>query len=270
MHKIKGKYVILIGRRQPAHQGHLDCILDVWNQGAIPVIFLGSANDSANLNYNPIDNPLTKDQLIRQMEFLAKQEGFEDSKIITIADFGNAKLWVREVVDLIEKNFPNRNLNQFLFHFFPKKNQKNDLKKDIKPLNFYVDIFQEYGIEPLIFVGNEESKNLTSSDFRNKNVNSIDFGKVNGENKIPYRSQIIDFANDARRKNNKNGFTEILSNIDVTMMDLTLNRLVEECGFMPDQIKELVKKDKNFVFEELSSSIHFFIAQTIKSHCKDD
>ncbi|MFT6258673.1 MAG: nicotinamide mononucleotide adenylyltransferase [Rickettsiales bacterium] len=248
---IEKKYTILIGRRQPAHQGHLDCVLDAVESGAIPVIFLGSANDSKNFYYDPISNPLTPKQLTQQMEFIAEKEGLKDFKIIELADFGNPQLWVRAVVDLLKKHFPQENLNQFSFHFFPKENQKKNSNKNIKTLDFYVDAFEKYAIKSLIFAGHEESKNLNSADFRIKNVNSENFGKIKGKNKIPYRSQIINLANQARTENQQRGFTQILKNIDVTMFDLSLNRLIKECGLTMEILNDLSENKEIFTLNEL-------------------
>ncbi|MFT7086700.1 MAG: nicotinamide mononucleotide adenylyltransferase [Rickettsiales bacterium] len=264
---MKNKFVILIGRRQPFHLGHFDCVKNVLKAGGIPLIFIGSSNDISNKNYNPLDNPLNLNQSIEQLEFIMRDRlGLVKNqyKIISISDFNSSESWSKKLVSLLNENFPNEKMDRFLFHFFPKPEENKKITPDsfevIKNLSAYVSKFQAHGIEPIIFDGTAQNRNLSSTKYRQidlRTSNEVDLDNV------PYLTRIIELAENARRNSN---FSEVFvaNQIPLTMLDLTLDRLKNELDIDLDNILKTTKEDlfygkRRFCFGELFSATEDFL-----------
>jgi hypothetical protein len=162
---------ILVGRRQPAHQGHIEQIKDVINKGGMPILFIGSINEKNSEYYNPALNPLNKEQSVRQLEIILEKENVTNYKIITIEDVGNSQIWTENLIKKLQEEFSNYNPQEFRFHYFPKKHQNGA----VDSLEKCAEIFQKKGIEPNIFLGTKEGRNLHSSHFRQIPINSAEF-----------------------------------------------------------------------------------------------
>lgn len=227
------KHYIMLGRRQPLHLGHLNQIRDVANRGGFAVIFIGSVNDVSNKFYNPLQNPLNLEESIMQLNIVLEKEKVSDYKIIPIRDFGEDEPWLNFIVNAVRENFPDVLIKDVYFHFFAK-NSKED--ETFKTLDKYASMFQEKGIEPVIFEGNQQSNNLSSSHFRKVAIDTKEFSE------LPAANYLRDLILKAREENKKIFGSLIGDNLPMTMLDLSLKRLVLERGVDAEKFgKEVVE-----------------------------
>lgn len=236
------KHYILLGRRQPLHLGHVNQILDVAGQNGFAIIFIGSINEVDNPFYNPLQNPLNLEQSITQLEIVLKKFLIKDYKIIPIQDFGVDEPWLNCITNSVKENFPDVLTKDVYFHFFAK-NSKED--ETFKTLDKYVVMFQERGIEPAIFEGNQQSNNLSSSYFRKLSVNEDEFSN------LPTADYLRDLVLKARVENKKIFGNLIGDELPLTMLDLSLRRLVLERGIKKEQFRSVSNISE---FEEVLKS----------------
>ncbi len=240
--KTEQKYHILLGRRQPAHIGHVHQLHDVVKNGGFPVIFIGSVNDVTNPFYNPLQNPLDLAESETQLKIILENEGILDYKIIPIKDFGDDEPWLNFIIESSRKSFPEAPINNFYFHFFAK-NSKAD--ETFKTLDKYVSMFQERGIEPAIFAGQEESSNLSSSHFRKLPIDNDEFLT------LPAAGYLSGLAYEARKENNAAGFRGLINYLPITMLDLSLKRLIQDHKITPEYLEEINNGKRIVNVEEL-------------------
>ena len=60
--------IVNIGRRQPFHRVHLDCVTEIEQAGFPQLLVQGSVNEPSNPAYNPLKNPFTYSQSKTQIE----------------------------------------------------------------------------------------------------------------------------------------------------------------------------------------------------------
>jgi NH3-dependent NAD+ synthetase/predicted amidohydrolase len=137
------KYALLVGRRQPLHQGHLHTIRKNREAGFIPLIIIGSSNTAFKTNgfcdtlFDPIRNPLTPTQQREQIRLALPdyREGV-DYLMVEYPDLGHNERWCRGLVDLLQggiaihQRYPNL-LGETFFHFIGKP--EDAIKKDSLP-----------------------------------------------------------------------------------------------------------------------------------------
>lgn len=212
------KYGISVGRRQPMHMGHLYCIKDIVKAGLIPVIFIGSANDSANKYYNPAKNPLNIKQQYEQLKIVLEKEKISDYHIIPIADIGDMDKWTTKVIELLDEKIGQGVHKKAVIHYIAKKSDADNLRGDIKSLTAYSDIFAQKSLKTWQSYNVDSNlDNLNSTNYRYMDVSGAEFLA------LPAGKFIADIAQKAR-ENNK------ISGIAVTMADIALERYCSDMG----------------------------------------
>jgi bifunctional NMN adenylyltransferase/nudix hydrolase len=124
MNKNKVKYGVFIGRFQPLHAGHLNSINKIVEQGLIPVILIGSAQERGTEK-----NPLS---FVERRNLIEK----EIPNVITrpLKDFKSNEDWAKNVIHTLWSI--SHNIKEFTFFFHNKEEDKYDFTyKDIKYKN---------------------------------------------------------------------------------------------------------------------------------------
>lgn len=217
-------YGISVGRRQPMHRMHVDCIREMHAAGLKPVIVIGSTNASTNPYFNPLENPLTEAQQRQQIDIAMRQAGIEDYTLVSLPDLGDMHDWNNSLRYLLKANgIP---LEQCVSHFRAKMADAV-ATGDIQPLGAGKKEALAQGFHVW------ESFNQNRADDA---VSSRDFRLVNVED--PAVRQQMDhtlatpayIAEEARQARQRNPDASLLQDVPITMLDLTLDRLRKECG----------------------------------------
>lgn len=130
------RFGVSIGRRQPMHRVHLDCIREIVDAGLRPIIMVGSVNTADSPLYDPIRNPLNFEQQKEQLKLATPHIDYE---ILPIADVGDLQKWCAQVVALLGDK-----LTQSVMHYRAKREDKNGL---IEPLSASEVVFAGLGLK---------------------------------------------------------------------------------------------------------------------------
>ncbi len=247
------KYGLSIGRRQPFHNVHLDCIKEIIEQDLILIIINGSANKLDNPNYNPYLNPLSPEQQTKQIKnvFAANKISNEHYKILDLEDCSNSKVWVKSLVNLLIKS--GINPHQTVMHYRTKADDKNISKNStIKPLDNYRKSIIATGISIWRSVNKNKFYDcISATPMRTANLEAK---RKKYKGVMLDKNYILQLAKQARV------FNPELGSLPITMLDLTLNRfkidkkITAEAifkGKIPKSIKGLDSKLKNFIQNQL-------------------
>lgn len=132
------RYGVSIGRRQPMHRVHVDCIREIVDAGLKPIIMVGSVNNACSPFYDPIRNPLNFEQQKEQIRIALP---FVDNpEIVPLPDVGNLQLWCESVVALLGNR-----VSESLIHYRAKRLDK--VVGAIEPLSASEKIFAELGLK---------------------------------------------------------------------------------------------------------------------------
>lgn len=87
------KSVLVVGRWQPFHLGHLRLLRSAFRLGERVIIAIGSSNESRTAR-----NPLTAKERAEMIRRVLSAEGVEKERytIVPVRDFGNDVLWLGE------------------------------------------------------------------------------------------------------------------------------------------------------------------------------
>jgi len=95
--KAKRVVVLVVGRWQPFHLGHLDLVRRAIREYGDIILGIGSSNKS-----NTWENPFTLNERIIMILSCLKAEGlFDRVTIVPIPDVGNDVLWLKQVEDML-------------------------------------------------------------------------------------------------------------------------------------------------------------------------
>lgn len=216
------KYGISIGRRQPMHKMHLECIKEISECGLFPVIIIGSANRGNNFLYNPIENPLNEKQQRIQISNALNNANINDFKILALPDMGDIECWVASVHNLLKEN--SINPNKSVCHYRSKEDKivkhNSNLVKPMKSSNealirYGISVWESYNLNP------EEMNFISASFFRQ--IDLFDHKNIDLMEKYLVDPYFIRQISISARNNNPN--KDLLKNIPITMLDLSLDSL---------------------------------------------
>lgn len=212
------KYGITIGRRQPMHIMHLDCIQEIAKAGLHPVIVIGSSNTAEDAIFNPLDNPLTEAQQREQIDNVMAASGIKDYTVLALKDVGSPEFWVGSLSKLLHDN--GISSRQSVSHFRTKSTDK--ASGVIVPLQDTQEMSLHYGIS-LWQSQNRGARNsaLSATPFRTMALEAPENQEVL-RNTLVAPDYIRGIASTARADNPD---AELLRAVPVTMLDLTLQRM---------------------------------------------
>jgi len=207
-------YGVSVGRRQPMHLAHLDCIKEIFDEGLVPVIVIGSDNLPENPFYNPIKNPLDIAQMKEQIK-IAMKSVTDNYKIVSIPDFGDSKKWSAKLADILKENEIEPSKSEV--HFRKKLSDSAFFDTEIKPLSEYQQDLTSNGMNIWIsYNKNKELDNYNSSDFRTMDIYLLKNSKA-----LVAPEYIFDLAIKAREKNQTK---TSVKNTPISMLDISLAR----------------------------------------------
>lgn len=221
LEKLQIKFALSIGRRQPMHIAHLDCLREISMYRLHPIIIIGSANQPTNKFFDPFKNPLTIKQQKIQLEVALQKIKVEKFTIFEIEDNESSEIWLNSIIESLKKI--GIKPDETVMHY-RTKNENIDNKTLIKPLSSYEKLFQTNSIA--VWESYNKSKlydKLNSTYFRTFNIESAAFLDEKSNLVAPeYISEQIFQARSANPDKNK------LYNLPLTMLDLSLIRLLRE------------------------------------------
>ena len=248
------KYMIAMGRRQPAHVGHIATLKKIMDEGMFLIVGVGSTNTAEKANglpepketFNPISNPLTFEQQKEQIKraFPDKVEG-RDYIIVDFPDLNDNPVWCKKVVDstkrAIEINgrYPDIS-KEVAWHWIGKPEDKKTKKPDgtIALEYYWDDTFRETSF-PVLFDQPHEGIGLHLSA---RQLRPLDLNNLTEEQKAKFADweYIRDLANKARENNPGKA---LLERLPVTMFDLTLERLAKEKKITTKDVAEQAERE---------------------------
>lgn len=212
------KYGISIGRRQPMHIMHLDCIQEITEAGLHPVIVIGSSNTADDSIFNPLENPLTEAQQREQIRLAMAKVGIKDYTVLSLKDVGSPEFWVGSLSKLLHDN--GISSRQSVSHFRSKSTDRD--KAGIVPLKDTQEMSLHYGISLWQSHNRCASQDgYSATPFRTMPLDAPESQRELRETLV-VPDYIRGIASSARADNPD---LALLRNVPVTMLDLTLQRL---------------------------------------------
>ena len=205
------KYAVSIGRRQPMHRIHVECIREIVDAGLTPIIIVGSVNKAGSKFFDPLRNPLTFEQQKEQLQ--AALPFLKNPEIIPLEDIGHLEHWCASVVALLKDRLPD-----CVMHYRAK--QGDESGGAIESLSASEAIFAKLGLKSWRTVNkNPEDDLLNSSDLRALPIDQL--------HDLAAPDYIRTLMQQAREQNPDK---QLLTLIPVTMLDISLMRLAREAG----------------------------------------
>jgi hypothetical protein len=269
------RYGLSVGRRSPMHQMHVDCLHEIVQAGLMPVVCIGSANDSENRHFDPVKSPLTLEQQLEQLRIVAEREFPEQREdIMRLAfgqpDVGNADKWSAAIATKLRALDAD---NGCVMHFRAKDDdRKTAAEKAIQPLSRYADPFAQYGISvwqshnhpdseitlPNPLTG--EAEELSASTMRKWDLHHL---TPEQRNTFAAPDYIIDLATNARASNPDRAVLD-KAGIPVSMLDLSLERALQEFGIDTRDIVEIAGLTDDVTIESLQSALSVAIEERFR------
>ena len=240
------KYAISIGRRQPIHIVHYDCIKEILNKGLTPIVIMGSNNTPKNKFYDVLKNPLNIAQLNEQLKITLGSINYIS---FAVKDCDHEIDWVEDIISNLRKLDINE--NETLMHFRKKINDQKTINQPIKSLSHYQQLFIDSGIQIWESVNqNKAFDQISSTYFR-----QIDLEKMTKEEKDILTCPGYIVA-EARKARFNNGNKKLIEHLPITMLDLSLAKLKEDIGL---ETKEILHDKKPNSIQELARQIAVFL-----------
>lgn len=232
------QYAISMGRRAPMHRMHVDCLHEIVDAGMIPVIGIGSTNGASSPLFDPLKNPLTEAEQREQLRHVVVREFPPQADAIMALlfaqeDLGHAEKWSQSMARTMQEKGV---FGSCVLHFRAKENDTQSQNANIRALSGYTRILAEHGIPAWgSYNMHPEDDNIHASDMRKWNLNRLTRDQ---DSQFADPHYIINLANAARKRNPLRDAFE-RTNIPVTMLDLTLERMRAEAGISIKEIVEL-------------------------------
>ena len=205
------KYGVSIGRRQPMHRLHVECIQEIVDAGLTPILIVGSTNSAGSKFFDPLRNPLTFAQ--QQEQIKAALPFVKNPEIIGLEDVGNLQRWCESVVALLKDRLP-----YCTMHYRTK--QVDEAGGPIASLSASEEVFTKLGLKSWRTINKNPADDLlNSSDLRALPIDQL--------HDLAAPTYIRMLMQQAREENLDHG---LLRDIPITMLDLTLMRLAREAN----------------------------------------
>lgn len=217
------KYGISVGRRQPMHVVHVDCIKEMVEAGLHPVIVIGSVNSAESRFYDPLKNPLTEEQQRIQIERVLGKEGITDYTLLSLKDMGSYDYWASSLSKLLQDN--GIKPSEAAFHFRSKKEDMQGMGATIKPLRAGQESLMQYGLAVWeSYNRNPEHDTISAWPFRAKDVTK---DMQSWRHTVAANEFVMEQSIAAREENPD---AALLGDVPITLLDCTLQRLRTERG----------------------------------------
>lgn len=218
----KIKYGITVGRRQPMHIVHLDCIREIVRAGLHPIIIMGSVNAANSAFYKPLENPLTKMQQIEQLQIAMAKASIKDYTLLSLDDVDDIESWSDNLASTLVR--ARIVLDETVFHYREKVVDTKKLTERILPLSKYEAYIMNHNISIWRSVNSDKQLDeISSTPFRIMDLEGAEF----------YREKINLVCPDfitllARTARTHNPHKLLMSHLPLTTLDLVLGRLMSE------------------------------------------
>lgn len=231
------EYGLSIGRRAPLHKMHVDCILEIARAGLKPVVVIGSTNAAGDALYDPLRNPLTQAEQVRQLRDALPPEVYARCEILTLADEEDDAAWLGALKKLLaERGMAGKTVMHFRAKAADAAAARE--KSNCKPLGAYaqslmaagIAVWQSYNADPA-------EDGINASDIR-----SYDLAHLTADQHAA-APHLHNLARRVRavRGGNPDGTLLDDAGIALTMLDCTLDRLYREAGVRTRAILERAK-----------------------------
>ena len=230
-------HMITVGRRQPMHAAHLQNILDIIENGFVPIITVGSSNGATkenglnNQHFDPLRNPLNYDQQAEQIRAAMAAKGFTEGTHYHIENqpdrYDNGR-WSAEIAHLEHKykckaayHAPNKQKDMRPRRIVAGSGDE----KEVLAYDWELT-FPQLGLPVFSFdVNDSKYPKMDASPMRMWDLNNL-----SPEQKAQFAAPevIIELANAARAQTNLP--------LPVTMLDISVLRLQQEKGVTIQQI----------------------------------
>ena len=216
------KYGVTIGRRQPMHRAHIDCIKEIAAAGLHPVIVIGSVNQAESRFYQPIKNPLDEAQQREQIRRAMDHSGIKDYTVLALKDMGHNEFWASSLAKLLQDN--GLKPSECVSHYRSKAADA-DIGDALAPMSATEEFLNGYGISVWHSVNRDPALDgLSASTFRKTNLMADDMqATLHRDLAAP------DFLMfEAKRARAANPDKALLCDLPITTLDLSLRRFREE------------------------------------------
>lgn len=215
-------YGVTLGRRQPMHCVHMDCIQEIMRANLHPVIIIGSANVPESHFYNPLRNPLTVDQQREQIRLAMEKEKITLYTVLPMSDMSDNNLWAEELARRLRaEGMP------------PEKCAYHYRTKAADPVSMVAGLPYEKWKKPQRDVGFTiwHSANVgTSMDkIEATKYRTMNLMAAESLDELRHNLVVPDYIKaQAKLARENNPDKEMLREVPITMLDLTLQRLHRE------------------------------------------
>lgn len=261
------KYGIFVNRGQPLLLTHVGCIKQISKNGLKPIIVIGSTNQADEF-FDPVNNPLTFEQRVEQLQMALAAYQIVNYKILELPDVGNGEKWVKSVGEMLDREGMAR--NQCVFSYFQKEN--DGVKAGgvgVPPLAQFTEALKINVALHILRLRNDEEINKILGG-KADDVSASKFRKMDlSEETEEQRATVVtlDFIRALAfraRKENPSGSRLNQLKIPVTMLDLTLDRLRKETTIETESLlnKALSKVSEN-QSETLLDKLHEVVIEEV-------
>lgn len=210
---------ISVGRRQPMHRAHLDCVKEISAAGLHPVIVIGSANHADSLFYNPLDNPLDETQQREQIAQAMQQAGIQEYSILTLEDKGDTDRWTEALATLLRNS--GIDPSTCVSHYRSKEADAHAANTTLQPMSATEQSLMQQGIGIWKSVNQDPSMDhVSASPFRAMDV-APEANRVMMRQDLATPDFLIAQAQQARASDPD---AALLAQLPVTTLDLSLRR----------------------------------------------
>lgn len=216
------KYGVTIGRRQPMHRAHVDCIKEMAEAGLHPVIVIGSVNKAESRFYQPIKNPLDETQQREQIRRAMDRAGIKDYTVLALKDMGHNEFWASSLAKLLQDN--GIKPSECVSHYRSKAADA-DVGDALAPMSATEEFLIGYGISVWHSVNRDRSlDDLNASRFRKTDLMADEL-----QTELQRDLAAPDFLMfEAKRARAENPDKTLLENLPITTLDLSLRRFRKE------------------------------------------
>lgn len=211
------RYGVSIGRRQPMHRLHAECIREIVDNWLDPIIIVGSTNSADSALFDPLKNPLTFAQ--EEAQIRAALPFLQNPIILPLPDVGDLERWCAAVVALLGDKLPESTMH------YRTKTSQTTANPAIQSLEASEPVFARLGLKSWKTVNkNPADDAVNSTTLRNLPLNAPEFQK-----QLAAPSFITALIESARAEN-PDGAWLTQSGLPLSMLDLTLSRLWKEAS----------------------------------------
>lgn len=221
------RYGVSVGRRQPMHQMHLDCVREIIDAGLHAVVVIGSANNPKNPYFNVLSNPLSESQQREQITQALTQVGIAPDRytLLAVPDLGSMDEWAASIRYLLKANGFDPQAS--VFHYRSKSSDLEQSSQAIKPLRASHESLMRHGMSVWeSFNRTIENDDMSATPFRTLDLQDPAH-KPLCDATLVAPDYIRELAVQARAANPDKS---LLDNLPVTLLDLSLDRLANEAG----------------------------------------